>query len=400
MALYAFDGTWNSAKDNEDAQYHNTNVVRFYDAYRRHSNTKDQDFYVAGVGTRAGGIGAALGGAFGLGELPRLNEAYDRLCTNWAAGDHLIDIVGFSRGAATTLDFCNIIQSRGIRRPASEDVVEPNPEIRFLGVWDVVGAFGLAFLGNVALDLFHHLELPKSRLRYCFHALALDERRPSFLPTRLPGAYEVWFRGVHSDIGGGNGNLGLNDITLKWMLSKAKAAGLPIADEDIAALKPPDPAVAPQPALTLPFNLRVVSAVDRRHHTANPDAPWMSAPDTCPIETIADEQTAAELGAKGIETMPIEQRRRVLALWETAQAVAKEQDVSINELHDALLTLFQGRVGLITNDAQLAQGQQAAARLLATAIQGASARGYHNNVPEFFLTEALFKMPRVFPLTD
>jgi hypothetical protein len=36
MALYAFDGTWNSEKDGEDQQYQNTNVVRFYDAYRRH----------------------------------------------------------------------------------------------------------------------------------------------------------------------------------------------------------------------------------------------------------------------------------------------------------------------------------------------------------------------------
>src|SRR5207247_985299 len=67
---------------------------------------------------------------------------------------------------------------------------------------------------------------------------ALDERRPSFLPTRLNGACEVWFRGVHSDIGGGNGNRGLNDITLKWMMSKAKGAGLPITDADIAALNP------------------------------------------------------------------------------------------------------------------------------------------------------------------
>ena len=39
---------------------------------------------------------------------------------------------------------------------------------------------------------------------------------------RLNGAEEVWFRGVHSDIGGGNDNRGLNDITMKWMMLKAK----------------------------------------------------------------------------------------------------------------------------------------------------------------------------------
>ena len=119
---------------------------------------------------------------------------------------------GFSRGAATTLDFCHCIQERGIRRPGSDDVVEPSPKIRFLGVWDVVAAFGLANLGNTELNIGHHLSLPKSNLQYCFHAMALDERRPSFLPTRLEGACEVWFRGVHSDVGGGNANRGLNDI--------------------------------------------------------------------------------------------------------------------------------------------------------------------------------------------
>ncbi|MCC7243308.1 MAG: DUF2235 domain-containing protein [Acidobacteria bacterium] len=99
----------------------------------------------------------------------------------------------------------------------------------------VVAAFGIANLGNTELNIGHHLSLPRASLQYCFHALALDERRTSFLPTRLPGACEVWFRGVHSDVGGGNGNRGLNDIALAWMMRKAQGAGLPIAEEDVAA---------------------------------------------------------------------------------------------------------------------------------------------------------------------
>ena len=108
MALYAFDGTWNTAKDDEDPHFKNTNVVRFHQAYHRRSNTND--FYVSGVGTRLDKIGKIFGGVFGLGALPRINEAYDHLCKAWAAGDHTIDIIGFSRGAATTLDFCHKIQ--------------------------------------------------------------------------------------------------------------------------------------------------------------------------------------------------------------------------------------------------------------------------------------------------
>jgi len=125
MALYAFDGTWNSNKSGEDLRYRNTNVVRFYDAYRARSKTND--FYVAGVGTRYDVVGKALGGVFGLGELSRIDEAYTHLCQAWPAGDHIIDVIGFSRGAATTLDFCHAIQERGIRQPGTDTVVEPKP---------------------------------------------------------------------------------------------------------------------------------------------------------------------------------------------------------------------------------------------------------------------------------
>ncbi len=59
MALYAFDGTWNQAKSTEDPNYENTNVVRFYQAYKANSPGTD-NFYVPGVGTRFEGLGRAL----------------------------------------------------------------------------------------------------------------------------------------------------------------------------------------------------------------------------------------------------------------------------------------------------------------------------------------------------
>lgn len=396
MALYAFDGTWNAAKDGDDPDYTNTNVVRFHAAYHRHSNT--DDYYLAGVGTRFDVLGKVAGGVFGLGELPRINEAYDHLCTAWAAGDHVIDIVGFSRGAATTLDFCHRIQEDGIRRPGGDAVVEPNPTIRFLGVWDVVAAFGLANLGNTALNIGHHLSLPKANLQYCFHAMALDEHRPSFLPTRLEGAREVWFRGVHSDVGGGNTNRGLNDIVLKWMMSKAKAAGLPIASEDIAALKP-DPTARPHFDPLFPLAVRLVSAVDRRHYSVSPEEGCTTPPDTCSVETLDDEQHATELAADAVEVLPAADRARVNILWETALDAAKQLDFPIDAAKDPMVTLFQGRVSLITNDDELSRARHAVVRLVMTMVEGARARSFHV-MNEFFLTEALFKLPRLFPLTD
>jgi hypothetical protein len=141
MSVYAFDGTWNEAKDGDDPAYTNTNVFRFYDAYKRHSKRPDLDFYVPGVGTRFKAIGRALGGVFGLGELPRINEAYEALCKAWDQGERDIDIVGFSRGAATTLDFWHCIQERGIRRPGSDDVVDPHRRFGFSVSGGIVRAY-------------------------------------------------------------------------------------------------------------------------------------------------------------------------------------------------------------------------------------------------------------------
>ena len=395
MALYAFDGTWQEGKAGDDPKFTNTNVFRFFERYKKRSGTSD--VYVPGIGTRFDAIGRALGGAFGIGELPRLLESYQSLCANWANGDRVIDIVGFSRGAATTLDFCHIIQERGIRRPGTDAVVEASPQIRFLGVWDVVASFGLGNLGNEVLNIGHHLHLPKANLQYCFHAMALDERRPSFINTRLPGACEVWFRGVHSDVGGGNGNRPLNDAALRWMMSKGKAAGLPLDEADIP--QPVTAALQPNASGKLPLKLRLISAVDRCHYTVAPLPDWENPPDTCPRETAADEQTAAEVGASGLVIQSDEERRRVLVLWETALDVAKAKDVSLDDVRDPLLSLFEGRIRLVTDDAKLLQGRQAVARLITTAADGARRRGFHKLEP-FFVNEALFAMPRVFPLTD
>lgn len=396
MALYAFDGTWNEAKDGEDSRQRNTNVVRFKRAYSANSTT--EDLYVAGIGTRYDVVGRVFGGLFGLGEAPRIEEAYEHLCRQWAAGDHVIDVVGFSRGAATTLDFCHWVLKLGIRKPGKGPVVEPRPQIRFLGVWDVVAAFGLANLGNTALNIGHHLTLPKANLQYCFHALALDERRPSFLPTRLNGACEVWFRGTHSDVGGGNGNVGLNDVSMTWMMRKAKAAGLPISDADIAALKPV-PTTPPHFDPKLSFTTRLISAVDRRHYTVSPVDGCTTPPDTCRVETEIDEQQATELAGLEVEVLPMELQRRVNILWETAKAVASKQDFPIDGVQDSFIGLLQNRIVLVTNEDELIRAGHTVARLVTSMIQGAKARGFHT-MSEFFLNEALFGMPRQFPLTD
>ncbi|HTU68437.1 MAG TPA: DUF2235 domain-containing protein [Steroidobacteraceae bacterium] len=226
MALYAFDGTWNSEKD--AGRYDlNTNVVRFKDCY---TGTK---FFYKGVGTKHGFVGKLLGGAFGVGGQDRIDDAKRDMARQFAAGDRDIDIVGFSRGAALATHFANVIGDDGVK---VNGVVE-KPAIRFLGVFDVVAAFGIPInlpgINANRINLGYKLGLAKA-VQSCYHAIALDEARQAFRPTRLIGSREVWFRGVHSDIGGGNDNHALNDITLRWMLNKAIATGLPVAPDCVA----------------------------------------------------------------------------------------------------------------------------------------------------------------------
>lgn len=239
MAVYAFDGTGN--RDNPvDAK--DSNVIKFFNAYKNAYTKDGENFYRSGVGTRWGLLGKAIGSIFGAGGQKRLREAKKALRKNVRRGDTEIDIVGFSRGAALALEFANEVDSMTIGGRKSTP-------IRFLGLWDTVASFGIP--GN-NINLGHNLGLAKN-VQNCFHALALDERRFTFPPTRivqdtLSGAtptviQEVWFRGFHSDVGGGNGNVGLSSIPLVWMLRRAIDAGLSIPQEsvdDYGLLRKPD----------------------------------------------------------------------------------------------------------------------------------------------------------------
>jgi uncharacterized protein (DUF2235 family) len=233
--LYAFDGTWNLDKPGTDRD---TNVAWFRRAY------DGQVVYWQGVGTRFGAPGRVVGGLTGAGGRERVDEAVQMAVLAQDGPDPVIDVVGFSRGAALALHFVNQLA----KLPAP-------PPVRFLGLWDCVPSFGVAVVdANLGWDL----ELPDNVAK-CYHALALDERRQSFHLHR-PDArvehadqegrlFEVWFRGVHSDVGGGNINPGLSSIPLAWMFTKAAAAGLPLRPQVVAEnATRPDPAAAISPA--------------------------------------------------------------------------------------------------------------------------------------------------------
>lgn len=232
MALYAFDGTGNEDHDETDDS-RDSNVADFFEGYldpNKNSDThlEQGSLYLKGIGTRGHEkLMQTFGKVFGFGGHPRVHEALGRLVANQAAGDTEVDIVGFSRGAALAVAFANEIDNKF-----------PAISIRFLGVWDIVAQFGVP---GKFINLTYKLGMPKNT-KAVYHAMAMDESRAMFPLTRLQSKNppfdgrltEVWFRGVHSDVGGGNANPGMNWIALNWMFEAAVRAGLPIDPAAVA----------------------------------------------------------------------------------------------------------------------------------------------------------------------
>lgn len=111
--------------------------------------------------------------------------------------------------------------------------------IKFIGVSDTVGALGNPRLLKGLLSRrneFHDTALGTSVER-ADQALAIDEKRLQFSATLWKQQQDalgqvleqVWFAGAHSDVGGGQAECGLSDISLGWMAEKAAAPGLALA---------------------------------------------------------------------------------------------------------------------------------------------------------------------------
>lgn len=275
------DGTWNRADQSSNGTLCPTNVVRiaFRIAKRSDDDTRQIVYYSQGVGT-GNSLDRFTGGAFGSGVVDNIFDAYRFMVANYEKGDEIY-LFGFSRGAFTARSIAGMIRKCGIlcrehasryvkavelyrsddgpdeeipsefRGSCSVNGEEPIP-IHFIGVWDTVGALGipLGMLRKITRSRhqFHDTELSGS-VKNAYHALAIDERRPPFQPTLWeykpkPGQVveQVWFPGVHTNVGGGYPDQSLADISLGWMIAKAKAAGLAF-DPNVEKAHPlnPDP---------------------------------------------------------------------------------------------------------------------------------------------------------------
>jgi len=257
------DGTWNKPEEDIEKDFA-TNVLKMARAIIPNINGVNQHvFYDWGVGSYYNKV---IGGVTGSGIQKNIVDAYRYLVENYAEGDRIY-LFGFSRGAYTVRAVCGLINNCGIlRRPDAqliaqawkiykspskdnhpngsnavafrEDHCHAEKAVHFVGVWDTVGALGIPFSVMGLLDSHDEFYDTKmgSNVRIARHALAIDEQREDFSPTiwtPRPGVdlKQVWFAGVHSDIGGsyppdkGTG-LQASDSALEWMLDEAARAGL------------------------------------------------------------------------------------------------------------------------------------------------------------------------------
>lgn len=278
------DGTWNT-------QNNNTNVWRMKSLCT--PNAPDQVIYYSqGVGTEFGE--KYRGGAEGFGIDHEIIDAYRWLIETFDEGDEIF-LFGFSRGAYTARSLSGLISKNGILRPGAPLSIEQlygryrrhddrtihallrdGPDtfktledrwiaeysiptnIKFIGVWDTVGALGNPFWTHhesVSKFLFLDTHLYHWN-EFAFHALALDEHRKQFEPTfwtqttdnsenqnhssrTLEQVEQRWFVGAHANVGGGYPSDVLAQAPLKWLMDKAARLGLRF--RSVLKLDPSDP---------------------------------------------------------------------------------------------------------------------------------------------------------------
>jgi uncharacterized protein (DUF2235 family) len=252
-----------------------TNVVKLYYALVQ-DPAQQRTFYHPGLGTMepagaltnfARKLTRLAGKAFSYGLENDIRDAYLYLMNCFEPGDRIF-LFGFSRGAYTVRSVASLLHMYGLipqgneplvpyairmltainklRGKSDEDakaVFQLAEEFKktfsrreckpwFVGVWDTVSSVG--WIEN-PLRLPYTANNPDIEVGR--HAVAIDERRAFFRsnlwrpqpPESGPkDLKQVWFPGVHSDVGGGypESESGLSKIALEWMLKEAMAAGL------------------------------------------------------------------------------------------------------------------------------------------------------------------------------
>jgi len=204
------DGTWNKPGQIDEGVVVRTNVQKFASLVceKDAEGNEQLPIYHAGVGTKNSFFDRFFGGGFGRGLNRNIIEVYTELVCNYTPGDQLY-FTGFSRGAYTARSLVGFIRNCGILKdkdnpelikiafdkyrdrtedssPDSEEMFEfrsaysyPLERIKFIGVWDTVGALGIPLrwfekFNFLTLNTRFHDCTLTSLVENAYHALAID----------------------------------------------------------------------------------------------------------------------------------------------------------------------------------------------------------------------------------
>ena len=291
------DGTGNRGGYSPDSNVYR--IYKAVDQNIQHAGENQQLlFYDNGVGTQRNKIWRALSAGVGFGFKSNVKDLYRFLSRHYRKGDRIY-LFGFSRGAATIRACSGFIAASGLvkstdnngnalsyralekRIDAAMKVYEQGNhttlakenehshgavDIEAIGVWDTVSALGFpqrTDISSIGLYLlnwiftgcdkltefgpfkhrFYHYELTDN-VKHAYQALSIDDARTAFWPLlwdenkRGNQAIEqVWFAGMHSNVGGGYGRSGLASVALHWMLTRPAMKPLRLLDGTLTAVK-------------------------------------------------------------------------------------------------------------------------------------------------------------------
>jgi uncharacterized protein (DUF2235 family) len=269
------DGTGNDF----DEPQRDSNVVKLYNTLI--IGNAQIAYYHPGVGTMgspnaqgplAKRWSQLKGLAFGAGLLDNVGDAYRYLMNTYREGDRIF-LFGFSRGSYTARAVGSLLHVYGLLEPGNEQLIpyilrlyadmtkgpqgqdatfaaeeafkyafSREVEVHFCGVWDTVSSYGWI---NDPIELRFNGQNPI--IRTGRHAVSIHERRCCYQDNlwgpSLPAAEgyagqnirQVWFCGVHSDIGGSypEQDAGLSKISFEWLLAEAVKQGLLVDDKRV-----------------------------------------------------------------------------------------------------------------------------------------------------------------------
>jgi uncharacterized protein (DUF2235 family) len=290
------DGTWNKEGTGADTNVAKLDsgkkvITKAFISANATGGVAQHVYYHDGVGSDGDLTQRLLGGAIGFGLKKIIQDAYQFVVSDYAAGDEVY-IFGFSRGAYAARALAGLMGASGIQRQKNDSVFEiawahyrvapsvrQEPQtasatdrktlenynslaqrrafhdsraIKCVAVWETVGSYGIpAGIGLAALARyftlvtlgFHDTSFGE-HIDVGLHAVAVDEHRRPFVPTfwtiergQQPRGHveQTWFAGAHCNVGGGYPESGLSDQALIWMIARVQA--LTSLEFDIAAVR-------------------------------------------------------------------------------------------------------------------------------------------------------------------